>query len=88
MLNVLPKPTPVSKVLTGDHEADSLYLKNLLSLAGLSQSEVARRLGLSVTMVNKFIARRDNSTTVLSFFEGLHDQYGEKLRRLYLNVKQ
>lgn len=87
MLNVLPKPTPESRILTGDHEADSLYLKNLLIVADLSQSEVSRQLGLSVTMVNKFIARRDNSSTVLSFFEGLEDQYGEKLRRLYLNVK-
>lgn len=88
MLNVLPKPTPDSKILTGDHEADSLYLKNLLIVADLSQSEVSRRLGISVTMVNKFIARRDNSSKVLSFFERLADQYGEKLRRLYLNVKQ
>ena len=87
MLNVLPKPTPPSKILTGNHEVDSLYLKNLLIVADLSQAEVGRRLGVSTTMVNKFIARRDNSSKVLSFFEVLNDQYGDKLRRLYLNVK-
>lgn len=87
-MNVLPKPTPDSRILTGNHEVDSLYMKELLIVAGLSQAEVGRQLGVSRTMVNKFIARRDNSSRVLSFFEQLADQFDEKLHRLHVNVKQ
>ena len=87
-MNVLPKPTPDSRILTGNHEADSLYMKELLIVANLSQAEVGRQLGVSRTMVNKFIARRDNSSRVLSFFEQLADQFNDKLRRLHVNVKQ
>lgn len=87
-MNVLPKPTPDSRILTGNHEADSLYMKELLIVSGLSQAEVSRHLGISKTMVNKFIARRDNSSRVLSYFENLADQFDEKLQRLHVNVKQ
>jgi predicted transcriptional regulator len=87
-MNVLPKPTPDSRILTGNHEVDSLYMKELLIVANLSQAEVGRQLGVSRTMVNKFIARRDNSSRVLTFFEQLANHFDDKLRRLHVNVKQ
>lgn len=87
MNNLKPAITPKSPILSGDHEADTLYLKNLLHVAGLSQADIARAIGTTKTMVNKVILRRDNSAKVLSFLENLANQYGEKLKRLHVNGK-
>lgn len=87
-MNVIPKHTPKSRILSGNHEVDTLYMKELLIVAKLSQAEVARQLGITRTMVNKFVARRDNSSKVLTFFESLSDQYRTKLMRLHVNGKE
>jgi len=74
--------TPDSPILCGNPEADTLYLKELLIVAGLRQTDVARTLGVKKTIVNRVVLRKDNSARVLSYFEDLHQRYGEKLRRL------
>ena len=74
--------TPESIILTGNQEADTLYMKELLIIAGLRQTDVARDLGVKKTIVNKVILRKENSARVLAYFEDLHKHYGEKLRRL------
>jgi len=74
--------TPDSPILCGNPEADTLYLKELLIVAGLRQTDVARDLGVKKSIVNKVVLRKDNSARVLSYFEDLHKRYGEKLRRL------
>jgi len=75
--------TPNSPILSGHPEADTLYLKELLIVAGLQQTDVARALGVKKTIVNKVILRKENSARVLSYFEDLHKRYNEKLRRLH-----
>lgn len=80
--------TPDSPILTGNPEADTLYMKDLLYVAGLKQTDVARALGVKKTIVNRVILRKDNSARVLSYLEDLHEQYGEKLQRLRVIVKE
>lgn len=80
--------TPDSPILSGNPEADTLYMKELLIVAGLKQTDVARALGVKKTIVNRVVLRKDNSARVLSYFEDLHKQYGEKLRRLRVIVKE
>lgn len=77
-----------SCVLTGNDEADSLYLKELLIVAGLKQTDVARALGVKKSIVNRVVLRKDNSTRVLGYFEDLHKQYDKKLQRLRVTVKE
>ena len=74
--------TPDSPILSGNPEADTLYLKELLIVAGLRQTDIARALGVKKTIVNRVILRKDNSARVLFYFEDLHKRYGEKLQRL------
>ncbi|MEA2077613.1 MAG: hypothetical protein U9O95_06300 [Candidatus Marinimicrobia bacterium] len=74
--------TPDSPILSGNPEADTLYMKELLIVAGLRQTDVARALGVKKTIVNRVILRKDNSARVLSYFEDLHKRYREKLQRL------
>lgn len=89
MLNISrPKQQVISPIFTGDHEADCLYLKNLLELAGLQQTDVARHIGVSQPFVSQFVLRRSNSARVLKFFEELDAEYGEKLRGYYHKVKE
>jgi hypothetical protein len=80
--------TPDSPILSGNPEADTLYMKELLYVAGLRQTDVARALGVKKTIVNRVLLRKDNSARVLSYFEDLHKQYGEKLQRLRVIVKE
>jgi len=80
--------TPDSPILSGNPEADTLYMKELLYVAGLRQTDVARALGVKKTIVNRVLLRKDNSARVLSYFEDLHKQYGEKLQRLRVIVKK
>lgn len=80
--------TPDSPILSGNPEADTLYMKELLIVAGLKQTDIARALGVKKTIVNRVVLRKDNSARVLSYFEDLHKQYGEKLRRLRVIVKE
>ena len=80
--------TPDSSILSGNPEADTLYLKELLIVAALRQTDVARALGVKKTIVNRVLLRKDNSARVLSYFEDLHKQYGEKLQRLRVIVKE
>jgi hypothetical protein len=79
--------TPESPILTGNPEVDTLYMKDLLYVAGLKQTDVARALGVKKTIVNRVILRKDNSARVLSYFEELHNKHGEKLQRLRVIVK-
>ena len=74
--------TPESPILSGNPEADTLFLKELLIVAGLRQTDVARALGVKKTIVNRVVLRKDNSARVLSYFEDMHKRYGQKLRRL------
>ncbi|RKY55172.1 MAG: hypothetical protein DRP93_03845 [Candidatus Neomarinimicrobiota bacterium] len=80
--------TPESPILSGNPEADTLYMKELLYVAGLRQTDVARALDVKKTIVNRVILRKDNSARVLSYFEDLAKQYGEKLHRLRVTVKE
>ncbi len=80
--------TPDSPILSGNQEVDTLYMKELLIVAGLKQTDVARALGVKKTIVNRVILRKDNSARVLSYFEDLAKQYGEKLQRLRVTVKE
>jgi predicted XRE-type DNA-binding protein len=80
--------TPDSSILSGNPEADTLYMKELLIVAGLKQTDVARALGVKKTIVNRVILRKDNSARVLAYFEDLAKQYGEKLQRLRVIVKE
>lgn len=80
--------TPDSPILSGNPEADTLYLKELLIVAGLRQTDVARALGVKKTIVNRVILRKDNSARVLAYFEDLAKQYGKKLQRLRVTVKE
>lgn len=68
--------------LSGNNEADTLYMKELLIVAGLRQADIARDLGVKKTIVNKVILRKDNSARVMAYFIDLHKRYGEKLREL------
>ncbi len=79
--------TPDSSILSGNPEADTLHMKELLIVAGLRQTDVARALGVKKTIVNRVVLRKDNSKRVISYFEDLHKQYGEKLQRLRVTVK-
>lgn len=80
--------TPDSPILSGNPEADTLHMKELLIVSGLRQTDVARALGVKKTIVNRVVLRKDNSARVLSYFEDLHKQYGEKLQRLRVTVKE
>ena len=80
--------TPDSPILSGNLEADTLYMKELLYVAGLKQTDVARALGVKKTIVNRVILRKDNSARVLTYFEDLANQYKEKLQRLRVTVKE
>jgi hypothetical protein len=81
-MNLKTANTPDSSILSGNPEADTLYLKELLIVAGLRQTDVARALGVKKTIVNRVILRKDNSARVLSYFEDLHKRYREKLQWL------
>ncbi len=80
--------TPDSPILSGNSEADTLYMKELLIVAGLKQTDVARALGVKKTIVNRVILRKDNSARVIKYFEDLAKQYREKLHRLRVTVKE
>ena len=80
--------TPDSPILCGNPEADTLYLKELLIVAGLKQTDVARALGVKKTIVNRVVLRKDNSARVLSYFEDLHKRYAKKLQQLRVTVKK
>lgn len=87
-MNLDDTSTPISPILTGDYEADTLYMKELLFVAGLKQTDVARDLDVKKSIVNRVVLRKDNSTRVLKYFEDLHERYGEKLQRLRVTVKK
>ena len=57
-------------------------MKELLIVAGLQQTDVARDLGVKKVIVNQVILRKANSARVLAYFEDLHKRYGEKLKEL------
>lgn len=77
-----------SPILSGNAEADTLYMKELLIVAGQKQTDVARALGVKKSIVNRVVLRKDNSIRVLGYFEELHKQYGKKLQRLRVTVKE
>ena len=74
--------TPPSPILTGNDQVDTLHMKELLIIAGLRQTDVARDLGVKKTIVNQVILRKAQSARVLAYFEDLHQRYGEKLKEL------
>ena len=71
---------------TGNDQADTLYMKELLIIAGLCQTDVARELGVKKTIVNRVVLRKDNSTRVLDYFVRLHEQFGDVITKLNLKI--
>ena len=74
--------TPPSPILTGNSEVDTLHMKELLIVANLQQTDVARDLGVKKVIVNQVILRKANSARVLAYFEDLYRKYSEKLKEL------
>ena len=66
MIKTLPSP-----ILTGNDQVDTLHMKELLFVAGLQQTDVARDLGVKKTIVNQVILRKAKSARVLAYFENL-----------------
>ena len=73
---------PEKSILTGNDQVDTLYMKELLIITGLRQTDVARDLGVKKVIVNQVILRKANSARVLNYFVDLHERYGEKLKEL------
>ena len=53
--------TSNSPILSGPPEANILYMKELLIVAGLRQTDIAHELGVKKSIVNKVILRKENS---------------------------
>ena len=59
---------PKNLILTGNDQVDTLHMKELLIVASLQQTDVARDLGVKKVIVNQVILRKANSARVLAYF--------------------
>ena len=46
------------------HNPDPAYLRGLITIAGLSQQEAARRIGISTRVMRQYLSRRDARTAL------------------------
>jgi Trp operon repressor len=61
-------------LISSDPGKDAIRIKMILLQSGISQQQIADELGVSYTLVNRAVNRRENSRTVLDHILALRNR--------------